>query len=231
MLNIVYRFCDLETDGNIRDIRPRWYSKLNCLKSFLQSVEQSREHIDNLVFVYDGDGGPQFDLIPKEFEIVKIPDRSNIGSLRKQLDVATQLGGNIYYVEDDYLHLPDSIRKIDLALPRLKLINGYDHLDRYTRTDDIDYEKKIVFDYPSNTHWRTAEATCCTYAVESELFKRLDPIIRHFGLLDRDLFRYLHGQGVPLYTAIPGLTTQVDINLSPGIDWEGFNKQMDSLYV
>lgn len=223
MLNIVYRFCDLETDGNIRDIRPRWYSKLNCMKSFLKSVEHSRDHIDNLVFVYDGDGGPQYDLIPKEFEIVKIPDRSNIGSLRKQLDIATQLGGNIYFVEDDYLHLPDSIKKIDLALPNLKLVNGYDHLDRYTRTDDIDYEKKIVFNVNSNTHWRTAEATCCTYAVEEQLYKQIEPLIRHYELSDRELFRHLHRVGVPLWTAIPGLTTQVDPFLSPGIDWEQFN--------
>jgi hypothetical protein len=229
MLNIVYRFCDLEIDGNIRNIRPPWYSKLNCLKSFLNSVKQCRDHIDNLIFLYDGTGGPQSDIIPKEFEIIKIYERSNIGSLRKQIDIASQLGGNIYFVEDDYLHLPDSIKKIDLALPNLKLINGYDHLDRYTRTDDIDYEKKIVFDYASNTHWRTAEATWCTYAVESNLYKQIEHVIRGFELSDREMFRFLHRQGVPLFTSIPGLTTQVDMYLSPGIDWESFNKQMDTL--
>jgi hypothetical protein len=43
------------------------------------------------------------------------------------------------------------------------------------------------------------------------------------------MFRFLHRQGVPLFTSIPGLTTQVDMYLSPGIDWESFNKQMDTL--
>lgn len=223
MLNIVYRLCELETDGNIRDIRPRWYSKQNCLKSFLESVEYSKKHINKLVFVHDGDGDIQLNMIPKEFEVVKINDKSNIGSLRKTFEIASQLGGNIYFVEDDYLHLPDSIEKIDLALPNLKLVNGYDHLDRYTRTDDIDYEKRIVFNVNSNTHWRTAEATCCTYAVEEELYKQIEPLIRHYELSDRELFRHLHRIGVPLWTAIPGLTTQVDPFLSPGIDWEHFN--------
>ena len=165
-------------------------------------------------------------MIPKEFDVVKINDKSNIGSLRTTFQIASQLGGNIYFVEDDYLHLPDSIEKIDLALPNLKLVNGYDHLDRYTRTDDIEYEKKIAFDTASNIHWRTAEATCCTYAVEEELYKQIEPLIRHYELSDRELFRHLHRIGVPLWTAIPGLTTQVDPFLSPGINWEKFNNTL-----
>jgi hypothetical protein len=33
----------------------------------------------------------------------------------------------------------------------------------------------------------------------------------------------LHELNAPLWTALPGLTSQIDTNLSPGVDWEKFN--------
>ena len=223
VLNIIYRLCELETDGNIRDIRPRWYSKQNCLKSFLYAVDNCRDHVNSVTFVHDGDGDILLNMIPKEFEVVKIHDKSNLMSLRKTFEVASQVGGNIYFVEDDYLHIPGSIKRIDKALPDLKLVNGYDHLDRYIRTDDIEYEKRIVFNVNSGVHWRTSESTCCTWAAEEETYKKIEPIVRQYELWDRELFRTLHKMGTPLWTSIPGLTTHVDLCMSPGVNWEEVN--------
>ena len=87
MLNIIYRLCELETLGNIRDIRPIWYSKQNCLKSFLYAVNLSGNQINSVTFVHDGDGDILLNMIPKEYRIVKIDEKSNIGSLRKTFDV------------------------------------------------------------------------------------------------------------------------------------------------
>jgi hypothetical protein len=226
MLNIIYRLCELETDGNIRPFRPRWYSKQNCLTSFLNSVNISKNHINSVTFVHDGGGDTLLNMIPSEFKIVKINDHSNLLSLRKTFEVASSVGGNIYFVEDDYLHLPKSIEKISQALPDLKLLTGYDHVDRYVRNDDIDYHKHVIFHRESNIHWRTSESTCCTYAVEENTYKRIEHIIKSYELQDRELFRRLHMEGVPLWTPLPGLTTQVDPCMSPGIDWEQFNKNI-----
>lgn len=220
MLNIIYRLYEAEADGNLRPHRPSWFSKQKCLQSFLNSVNLCKDHIDKLIFVHDGKDGPLLDML-KGYDVVRIYANSNLKSLYKTFDIADQIGGSIYFVEDDYLHMPYSIGKIDLVLPELKLVNGYDHSDRYTRTDDIDYELKLVLRH--HHHWRTAESTCCTYAIESDLYDRIAPIIRDYALDDRGLFRKLHEIGVPLWTALPGLTTQVDTNLSPAVDWEKFN--------
>jgi len=226
IMNIIYRLCEKETDGNLRDIRPKWYSKQKCLSSFLNSVVAAQSLINKVIFVHDGPGNILLEMIPEKYEIVKINNQDNFQSLIKTFDIADTLDDDIYFVEDDYLHLDDSVRKIALSVKRFGLVNGYDHLDRYTRTDDIDYPQKLVFDNLSNHHWRTAEATCCTYAVEGNLYKQISQIIRQYGLRDRDLFRYLWSQGIGLYTAVPGVTTQVDPYMSPGINWEKFNNDI-----
>jgi hypothetical protein len=50
-------------------------------------------------------------------------------------------------------------------------------------------------------------------------------VIRHPECIshDRNLFRALWYNNVPLWTPVPGITTQVDPFMSPGVDWEGFN--------
>jgi hypothetical protein len=226
MLNVIYRLCELEADGRLRPHRPDWFSKTNCLQSFFLALSNATEHVGKVVFVHDGEGDILLNQIPKDFELVKINANSNAESLYKTFDVADEIGGNIYFVEDDYLHLPQSIKKIDIVLPKYKLVNGYDHSDRYTRTDDINYPLRIDFDFNSNHHWRTAESTCCTYAVEEETWKQISPVIRKYGLDDRGLFRHLHGLSVPLWTALPGITSQIDTNMSPGVDWKGFNNSL-----
>ena len=69
MINLIYRLCENETDGNIKSVRPSWFSKEKCLKSFLNAVEFARDQIDKVIFVHDGPEGILFNQIPKEKEI------------------------------------------------------------------------------------------------------------------------------------------------------------------
>jgi hypothetical protein len=228
MLNIIYRLCENETDGNIRDIRPPWYDKIKCLQSFLDTVKYSEQYVYSVTFVHDGPEGPLLNYINKSgwgHRVDKIYYKDNLKSLLSTLDVAEKLDGDIYFVEDDYLHKLNSIEKIAKAVKNLGLVNGYDHLDRYTRTDDAPYDLKIVFDNDSNTHWRTAESTCCTWAATADVYQQIKSDVKSFGLWDRELFRHLHRRGIPLWTAIPGLTSQIDRNMSPGVDWKEINER------
>ena len=225
MLDVIYRFCENETDGNLRDIRPEWFNKIACLQSFLDAIEyaENRKHINSVTFVHDGPEGPLLEYLNKSFwepRIVKINYKDNLKSLLTTFDIADNLTGNIYFVEDDYLHTMMSISKIQQAVKNLGLVGGYDHPDRYTVTDDIPYELKIVFDNDSNTHWRTSESTCCTWAVRRDIYESIKQDIRSFGIWDRELFRHFHRRGIPLWTSIPGLTTQVDKCMSPGVNWK-----------
>lgn len=227
MINIVYRLCEVEMAPPFRAKRLSWFSKLNCLQSFLESVEFSRDWISSVTFVHDGVEGDLIKAIPENFKIIRINACSNEGSLIATYEAAKEISGDIYYVEDDYLHLPESIKLIALALPSLGLVTGYDHEDRYVRDDDLTYGKELItFDDASNRHWRTAESTTCTFAISESMRPKVQGIADKFMLFDRKLFRKLYKKGVRLWTPIPGLTTHVDTALSPGIDWISFNSKM-----
>jgi len=227
MINIIYRLCEVEMTPPFRSKRLPWFSKLNCLQSFLRSLEHSKEYVSSVTFVHDGPEGLLIQAIPEQFPIVRINACSNEGSLLATYDLAKSISGDIYYVEDDYLHLPQSIKLIALALPTLGLVTGYDHEDRYVRDDDLSYGKeKICFDIPSQHHWRTAESTTCTFAISESMRPRVQPFADKFKLIDRTLFRKLYKKGIRLWTPIPGLITHVDTALAPGVDWVAFNEQM-----
>ena len=227
MINIIYRLCEVEMAPPFRSKRLPWFSKLNCLQSFLESLDYSKEYVSSVTFVHDGPEGLLIQAIPEQFPIVRINACSNEGSLLATYDLAKSISGDIYYVEDDYLHLPQSIKLIALALPTLGLVTGYDHEDRYVRDDDLSYGKeKICFDIPSQHHWRTAESTTCTFAISESMRPRVQPFADKFKLIDRTLFRKLYKKGIRLWTPIPGLVTHVDTALAPGVDWVAFNEQM-----
>ena len=90
MLNIIYRLCENETDGNLRDIRPEWFNKINCLRSFLDAVHNAGDLIGEVIFVHDGTEGPLFKYIIDTIEnpnIVKINHKDNLKSLLTTFDV------------------------------------------------------------------------------------------------------------------------------------------------
>lgn len=227
MINIVYRLCEAEMAPPFRSKRLPWFSKLNCLKSFLDSVEFSKDYIASVTFIHDGPEGQLINAIPEQFKIIKVNACSNEGSLVATYESAKDISGDIYYVEDDYLHLPESIKLIALALPSLGLVTGYDHEDRYVRDDDLSFGKEMItFDKASNRHWRTAESTTCTFAISEAMRPKVELYARDFMLQDRKLFRKLYKKKIRLWTPVPGLATHVDTALAPGFDWSAFNDQM-----
>ena len=233
MINIIYRVCENETDGNFKDCRPIWFNKLNCLKSFIISVIHAGNNVDKIIFLHDGPKGILFDFITNcniKSEIIKIDYRDQTKSLFKSVEIANHLcsttENDIYFIEDDYLHQIDSVLKLSKAVKTFGLVTGYDHLYRYIPVNppDVDYNLKIVFDTETNLHWRTTESTTHSWLTRSDIYKKISNEILNFGLWDIGLFIELHRQGIPLWSPMPGLTTQVDNLMSPGIDWEKLNK-------
>lgn len=223
-INIIYRLCEQDYNKPSGH-RPVWFSKKACLFSFLSAANYSKDHIDKIIFLHDGPEGELFEII-KHYHYVKIDYQNNGNSMYTSFDIANQLGENIYFVEDDYLHNEDSIIKTLFALNKYKLVSGYDHPDRYIRTDDIEYQKHVDFDFIGRHHWRSSEAICGTFAIKKDIWIQIESLARHyFPFYDREFFRHLHNIDIPLYTAIPGLITQVDPFLSPGVDWINVNKK------
>jgi hypothetical protein len=228
-LDIIYRCCNAEVNQPFKWVRPTWFNKIKCLESFLNSVNYNRFYIGKVIFVHDGPKGELYDNIPKTFENITIDYKDNELSLLETFKIADTLSNNIYFVEDDYLHLKHSIQYIAQGVENFKLVTGYDHLDRYKRDDDITFGKEhIAFSKKTNCHWRTAESTCCTWATTRELWKgAVGDFAKTYRLQDRELFRGLYNQHkIRLWNPIPAVTTQVDINLSPGVDWEIFQNSL-----
>jgi hypothetical protein len=223
MIDIIYRCCNAEVEGNFKWIRPNFFDKIKCLNTFLKSVEHCSNVINKVIFLHDGPKGRLYENIPKKFEIIEVDYRDNEKSLLETFKIADNLDKHIYFIEDDYLHLEKSIDTIYNGVLNFKLVTGYDHLDRYTRTDDITMGKDyIAFSKKTNSHWRTCESTCCTWACTRDLWNStMKNAAYNFKLQDRDLFRYLTiEKNIRLWNPIPGVITQVDQNLSPGINWK-----------
>jgi hypothetical protein len=224
MIDVIYRCCNSEIDSNVlRHDRPNWFNKFKCLDTFLNSYNLSKDKVENIIFLHDGPKGRLYDAIPKNLSIIEVNYRDNESSLLETFKIADSLKNDIYFLEDDYLHLPNSIDVIYYGLKNFKLVTGYDHSDRYTRNDDITFGKEhIAFSKKTNCHWRTAESTTCTWATTRELWNStVGEFAKFYKLNDRELFRNLFTKhGIRLWTPIPGVTTHTTHCYTPGVDWE-----------
>lgn len=209
MLNVVYRCCELETGNKPkRDCRPFWFSKENCLNILIKEFNNS---LIKMHAIHDGPKGPLFSILESNnIHIEKINCNSNKESLATTLDYALNLDGTyLYLVEDDYLHKQNSYNVLIDGLKTIGLhLTLYDHTDRYTRQDDIDYGKTKLF-LGQYCHWRTAESTTCTWATTQDYYKStLYELAKYYLLEDREFFRKCKEYGVPpLMTPIPGYST------------------------
>ena len=80
----------------------------------------------------------------------------------------------IYFLEDDYLHTKNSLNILASGIQKYNLITGYDHLDRYTRTDDISYQNEII-EFYDTSHWRSVESTTCTWMCTKKYLEIVTP--------------------------------------------------------
>jgi hypothetical protein len=230
-LDIIYRCYNAEVEDKSSEAyvqgtgrnRPHFYNKLKCLETFIESVKVSTNIINKVIFLHDGPKGKLYNSIPREYDIVCINELTDGGSLAAAHKIADELTNDIYFAEDDYLHLKDSIRIVYEGVNAYGLVTPYDHLHRYINNDDITIGKEsIAFSQKTNCHWRTCESTCNSWATTRALWSGIvGDLAKKYRPYDRDLFRCLYtDHNIRLWNPIPGVTTQVDENMSPGIDWE-----------
>lgn len=223
--DIIYRGNGSETGSlSHKSCRPSWFDKLKCYKTVLTMVEQMPE-VFKLHVLYDGAGSPLLDYInattPKP-QMLMQTKCDIFESIKHQWELADQMRSDwIYFVEDDYLHLPDAARVFVEGMGKFNLFTLYDHLDRYTRTDDVTQGKEWIA-VTNSCHWRTAESTCMTWAVSRKLWGQIRSTTRQPECLyDRPLFRALLERNIRLWSPIPGRSTHcIAPYLSPLVDWQ-----------
>lgn len=222
-MNIVYKFTDLELDEKgYKSVRPDWYSKFRCFDSLLNSVRASNVNYCWHI-IHDGPKGKLYDYIEsKELveSITNIQTGSGPGTLEYCYDYIWNISGNFYFVEDDYLHTENAIKIIKEGIDKFGLVTGYDHTDRYTRTDDICLGQEEIA-LTDSCYWRTAESTTCTWACNQDMWFKIRDRAKSYLFDDRDFFRNLYNDGIRLWTPMPAVSCHMNKDqLSPFVDWK-----------
>jgi hypothetical protein len=243
LIRILYRTSPFENNKP----RPDFYSKRVCLMSLLRAID---DHEATLHVLYDGPSPPEglVSLVGRA-RIVCLGGLGNAASFEVALTLAVDFARTdlIYFVEDDYLHVPSALANL-LACSRAvpaDYITLYDHPVRYLSGDDpnVDWPLRTSATYEAAGHtWRTVESTCMTFAAMAQTLVE----DRHLFAMylagrahpaDRALFRHLQGLGVHcdnspcrlLFGPVPSLATHCELPwLAPGIDWEAIARATSS---
>ena len=203
--------------------RPNWFSRENCFNNLLNTFKNDCEI--NVVF----DGSSENHFI-KNYNVKKIEVGAGSGarSFTMSLDYAidnTNDDDIIYFVEDDYLHKPDSFKVIleGIQLNENGYISLYDHPDKYTQMYQGLQSTILSGKY---CHWRTTPSTTDTFAIKRKTLVKCLPIMKEFSnheigySLDHQRCLKLWDNKIPLITSIPGFSTHCEPNLlSPTIYW------------
>lgn len=221
-IDIIYRGCGGDTHA-----RPSWFDKRLCYKSVWDMTDSDPSTFSMHVF-YDGASSPLLEYIKGMrvadsaiYETTRNANDDNYYSIYLAYEYADKLTGDwIYFVEDDYLHTPDAARVMLEGANKFELLSLYDHLDRYTRSDDITTGKETVA-LTSSCHWRTAESTCSTWACSRKLWNDIKRMAKSHGPNDRSFFYELIKNNVRLWTPIPARSTHcMKGYMSPVVNWD-----------
>lgn len=222
-LSIIYRCC--EKDGPAAPYRPPYFSKETCLRNALGELLY-KDHSKSVSFtiVHDGDRGPIYDIASenKDVNLIKINEKSNIGSYLACLDIleADQSEAS-YMIEDDYLHTSNALSLLREGLDQFGILTGYFHTDRLTRSDDITKGYEWI-GATKSSHWVTNESTTCTWAVTQNYRANLVKYARAYKLMDRQMWRSLYRDlMLRLWVPTPAFSTHMMGGLmSPFINWK-----------
>jgi hypothetical protein len=214
--------------------RPDWFSYESCFRNLLSIMDEDSE----LTVFFDGDPTNHF-VTKYDQKIVTTEGGTETKSFTKLLDYVKALDIKdddiVYFVEDDYLHLPNSLsvlREI-FSSSNVDYISLYDHADKYMPGYFEHYARGFVSQLyvTEKCHWRTTPSTTNSYAMKFSTLKRdIDVHYKYSktGYISQDHAKFceLWNIGKSLVTPIPGYSTHVENNLmSPTTDWIKVSEQ------
>lgn len=143
----------------------------------------------------------------------------------------------IYFIEDDYLHLPGAAEVIFDGLSKADYVSLYDHPDKYTTGINplLEASSELSRISPGKfCHWKSSNSTTMTFALKQETLKADFSLWeRHCAAGFPDDFRAflelqsldswenrLFGKGRKLITSLPAFCTHTETAwLSPLRNW------------
>jgi len=207
-----------------------------CYRNLLATVDLTQA---NLTFLLDiARGAKEHHFLSKE-KVIEISEGTESGAFLRLLEHVEALPLHpetiLYFVEDDYLHLPGWVQVLreGLQIPGVDYVTLYDHRDKYT-APAYEHLKSRLF-CTSSCHWRTTPSTTQTFALRFKTLLRDIKIHRKYSMhrkisADHAKFLHLEKQGRVLVSSIPGWATHVEEGLtSPCVQWLCASQSMQRL--
>jgi hypothetical protein len=228
-MKIIYRI----SDSGYNKIKPAYINNEACLKNAIQTFPWF-EH--DWTILADNISEETRTMIKKYISEKFIKDVSvghGAGTFNLALDEALQKPDwqVVYFLENDYLHKPNSDK---IILEGLELgasfVSLYDHPDKYLAPSqggnpfcEGGAEDTRVY-LTESTHWKITNSTTMTFATNEPNLRRAEKTLRKYtqGSYPEDfkMFLDLREQGELLITSIPGYATHGETAwLSPLTDW------------
>jgi hypothetical protein len=226
-MKIIYRI----SDAGYKKEKPEYVNNENCLKNAVGVFEDADWSI-----IADNISSETNDMIQKyksRNHIYYVSVGHGAGTFNLALDEALRWDDSetIYFVENDYLHKPNSQKIIEEGLDLgASFVSLYDHPDKYLPPNqggnpycEGGAEDTRVH-LTKSTHWKVTNSTTMTFATKVGTLRRVESILRKYtqGSYPEDfkMFLKLREQSELLITPIPGYATHGETKwLSPLIDW------------
>jgi len=226
-MKIIYRI----SDAGYKKEKPEYVNNENCLKNAVGVFENADWSI-----IADNISSESNDMIQKyksRNHIYYVSVGHGAGTFNLALDEALRWDDSetIYFVENDYLHKPNSQKIIEEGLDLgASFVSLYDHPDKYLPPNqggnpycEGGAEDTRVH-LTESTHWKVTNSTTMTFATKVGTLRRVESILRKYtqGSYPEDfkMFLKLREQSELLITPIPGYATHGETKwLSPLIDW------------
>lgn len=217
------------SDGSYRKEKFPHATKQHCIENFLTHFPA-----DEVIIYADNVRDESFSWISKlGCEVIRTSGGSSAAGFRIVLDAALQMADDevVYFVEDDYLHLPNSRKILLEGIERSNYVSLYDHIDKYMPArdggnqyiDDDAAEVTKVF-LTKSSHWKLTNSTTMTFATKVSVLREDEQIWRKYtsGTHPHDFqcFIELREHGRTLATPIPGYSTHCEpMWATPLVNW------------
>jgi hypothetical protein len=226
-MKIIYRI----SDAGYNKVKPEYINNELCLKNATTVFKDANWNI-----IADNISAETNDMIQKyksRDHIDYVSVGHGAGTFNLALDLALKYNDDeiVYFIENDYLHKPDSEKIIQEGFSLgASFIALYDHPDKYLDPSHGGNpfcgggaEDTRVY-LTNSCHWKITNSTTMTFAAKVSTLKRVEPILRKWTSSthpnDFQMFLDLRQQNELLITPIPGYATHGETAwLSPLTDW------------
>jgi glycosyltransferase involved in cell wall biosynthesis len=228
-MKIFYRL----SDGSYKKERFIHATKKGCLENFLKRFPK-----EEIIIYADNVKDETFQWLQEyNCQLIRTNGGSSAAGFRIVLQDALNLSDDeiVYFVEDDYLHLPNSREILLEGLQRVDYVTLYDHIDKYIPAnmggnpfiDNGGGEETRIF-LTKNRHWKLTNSTTMTFATTVKVLREDASTWLSYTVgtypRDFDCFIELRNKGRTLASPIPSLSTHCEPRwAAPLIDWTTVN--------